>query len=369
MTKRRIRFVQFIQSINYVNILIPIIAVSFALLVSSFPILYDGKNPLDAYRELFFGALGNPVRIGDTLSRATPILFTGLASALSFRAGVFNVGGEGQLYMGALGGTLVALFFPGLPAFLLIPFSFIAAFIFGGVWSLIPGILKAYRNVNEVIVTIMMNFIGFWIVSYLVHGPLAEPGAEFSYTPEIANAAKLPILIHGTQFNLGYIIALVGALLFYILINRTSFGFQMRAVGGNIEAAHYAGMNTKKILLSVFFINGGIVGLAGAIEILGVQYRLSDFFSPGYGWDGIGVALIGNTSVTGVILASHFFGLLRSGSGVMARRLGIPSAITGMIQGLSIFFTVIGLTIQMIKPKKESLGSKITTQKNKGHSK
>lgn len=368
MTKRRISFVRFIQSVNYLNILIPIIAVAFSLLVSSLPILYDGKNPFEAYRELFFGAVGNPIRLGDTLSRATPILFTGLASALSFRAGIFNMGGEGQLYIGALGGTLVALFFPGLPRFLLIPFSFITAFIFGGVWSLIPGILKAYRDVNEVIVTIMMNFVGFWIISYLVHGPLAEQGAWFYYTPEVVDAAKLPILIHGTQFNLGYIIALVGALLIYILINRTSFGFKLRAVGGNIEAAHYAGINTKKILLSAFFINGGIVGLAGAIEILGVQYRLSDFFSPGYGWDGIGVALIGNTSVVGVILASHFFGLLRAGSGVMARRLGVPSAITGMIQGLSIFFTVLGLAIQMTKPKKKSSRSKTEALKNKEHS-
>lgn len=351
------------RSINFGSILVPIISVIIALLIASIPIILAGKSPIDAYRELVNGAVGTIIRVGVTLTRATPILLTGLAASLSFRSGIFNVGGEGQLYMGALGATLVALYFPNLPGYILIPLAFLAAFAMGGFWSLIPGLLKVFKKVDEVIVTIMMNFIAFWIVSYLVHGPLKEPEAMFSYTSRIPDAATLPILIKGTQLHSGYIFALLIALLVYILMNKSSLGYQMRAVGENIESAHYAGMNTKRVLLLVFGLSGGIVGLAGALEIFGVQYRLSDFFSPGYGWDGIGVALVGNTNVGGVLFASHFFAFLRSGSGGLERALGVPSAFGVMIQGLAILFTVIGITYRLVKQQEKSTTGKVSAKK------
>lgn len=348
------------KSINLGGVLTPIFSVLIALLVGSIPIALAGYSPIDAYREMIIGAVGSNIRIGVTLTRATPIILTGLGTALSFRAGIFNIGGEGQLYMGALGGTLVALFFPQLPSYIIIPLSLISAMLMGGLWSLVPGLLKVYRKVDEVIVTIMMNFIAFWVVSYLVHGPIKEPNAMFSYTPPISEEAKLPILIEGTQLHLGYIIAIIFAIIIFILINRAALGYQMRAVGENIEAAHYSGMNSKKILLMVFALNGALCGLAGAMEIMGVQYRLSDFFSPGYGWDGIGVALVGNNNVIGVLFASHFFAFLRSGAGGLERRLGVPSALGIMIQGLAILFTVIGITYRIVKQQNASSSNQST---------
>lgn len=332
--------------LNHTNAFIPIIAIVLSLLIGSLPIIFADKNPFDAFLWLLFGAGGNPIRLGATLTRATPILLTGLAATISFRSGVFNVGLEGQLYMGALGASFVALYIPPLPAFFHISLCLIVAMVFGAIWSLIPGVLKAYKNVDEVIVTIMMNFIAFWIVSYLVHGPMREEGAMFSNTAKIPDSAVLPILLKGTQLHLGFILALIVAFFVYILLNKSSLGYQMRAVGGNIEAAHYSGIDTKRVLLAVFWISGAIVGIAGALEILGVQYRLSDYFSPGYGWDGIAVALVGNTTVGGVIFASLFFALLRSGAGEMERRMGVPSAIGTMIQGLAVFFTILGITFQ-----------------------
>lgn len=333
--------------VRYVNILIPVMAVVVSLLISAIPIALTGHSPLLAYREILLGAFGNPIRIAVTLTKATPILLSGLAVAIGFRSGVFNVGAEGQLYMGALGATLVALGFPGLPAVFLLPFSLAAAFVFGAIWGLIPGYLKAARNTNEVIVTIMMNFVAFWIVSYLVHGPMRDPTAMFSYSEKVPEAAMLPVLVTGTQLHAGYLMALVIGISVHVLINYTSLGFQMRAVGGNPEAAQYAGMKTKRIMLLVFGLGGGIAGLAGATEILGVQFRLSDFFSAGYGWDGIGVTLVGGNTVFGIFLASHFFGILRSGSSVMERRLGVSGAISLMIQGLAVFFTVVGVAIRV----------------------
>jgi ABC-type uncharacterized transport system permease subunit len=318
---------KFVYVLNHLSAFIPVLAILLSLLIGSLPIIFTGNSPIEAFRWLLFGAAGNSVRLGATLTRATPILLSGLAATISFRSGVFNVGGEGQLYMGALGATLVALYMPPLPAYIHIPLCLLASFVFGAIWSLIPGILKAYKKIDEVIVTIMMNFIAFWIVSYLVHGPMREQNAMFSYTPRIPDTTILPILIKGTQLHLGYILALLVAVFVFILLNKSSLGYQMRAVGGNIGAAHYSGIDTKRVLLSVFWISGGIVGIAGALEILGVQYRLSDFFSPGYGWDGIGVALVGNTQVGGVLFASHFFALLRSGAGELERRMGVPSAI------------------------------------------
>jgi len=278
-----------------------------------------------------------------TLTKATPILFTGLAVAIAFRCGLFSIGAEGQLYIGALGATSVALAFPDLPVWLLLPAAVVSGFLFGAAWGAIPGYLKAWRQTNEIITTIMMNFIAFWFVSYLVHGPLREPNSMYSYTAEVPNASRLPVLFPGTQLHGGFLLALLLVVITDVLINHTSFGFQMRAVGASPEAAHYAGMNTKRNTVVVMALSGGIAGLAGVSEVLGIQFRLSDFLSPGYGFDGIAVALLGGNTPWGVLLASLFFGLLRSGATVMQRRIGVPAATVLIIQGLAVFFVVIGV--------------------------
>ncbi len=343
---------KFFRSVQTQSIYLPVASLIVALLISAIPIFLAGKNPIQAYSEMLKGAVGDPIRIGVTLTKATPLLFTGLSVALAFRSGLFNIGAEGQLYLGALGGTLVALTFPNWPKAILLPVSILAGFLFGALWGAIPGYLKARNQTNEIITTIMMNYIAFWLISYLVHGPMREPDSMYSYTAEVPQAAKLPNLIPGTQLNAGFLIAILLVVIVYVLINHTAIGFRIRAVGANPDAAHYAGMNIRGNTILIMALSGGIAGLAGITEILGVQFRLSDFFSSGFGYDGVAVALLGNSHPIGVLLSSLFFGLLRAGAAVMQRRIGVPSAMVLIIQGLAVFFVVIGVGFRMVRPKK-----------------
>jgi simple sugar transport system permease protein len=332
-----------VAALQFRNVLLPIASIAAALLLSSVPILMAGRNPIDAYYEMLIGAVGGPIRIGVTLTKATPILFTGLSVAIAFRSGLFSIGAEGQLYLGALGATLIALTFPGWPVWLLLPAAIVSGFIFGAMWGAIPGYLKARHQTNEIITTIMLNYVAFWFISYLVHGPLREPNSMYSYTAEVPDASRLPVLITGTQLHAGFLLALLLVILTYLLINHTSLGFQMRAVGANPQAAHYAGMNIRRNTILVMALSGGVAGLAGVSEVLGIQFRLSDFLSPGFGFDGIAVALLGGNNPWGVLLAGIFFGLLRGGATVMQRRIGVPAATVLIIQGLAVFFVVIGV--------------------------
>jgi simple sugar transport system permease protein len=201
----------------------------------------------------------------------------------------------------------------------------------------------------------MLNYVAFWFVSFLVHGPMREPNAMFSYTYEVPAASKLPILVKGTQLHAGFLLAILLVFAIHILIKHTSLGFQLRAVGANPEAAHYAGMNTRKNILITMALSGGLAGLAGVTEIIGVQYRLSDFFSPGFGYDGIAVALLGANNPWGVMFASLFFGFLRGGANVMQRRIGVPSYTALIIQGLAVFFVVIGFGIRKLRTEKTAV--------------
>jgi simple sugar transport system permease protein len=325
------------------NFSLPLASLAMALILSAIPILIAGRNPIIAYYEMLGGAVGGPIRIGVSLTKATPIIFTGLSVALAFRSGLFNIGAEGQLYLGALGATLVALGFPDAPKVFLLPASIVIGFLFGAIWGVIPGYLKARYQTNEIITTIMMNYIAFWFISYLVHGPLREPNSMYSYTAEVPLTSRLPVLIPGTQLHAGFLIALVLVVITYILIEKTAIGFRLRATGANPEAAHYAGMSIRRNIILVMALSGGLAALAGVSEILGVQYRLSDFFSSGFGYDGVAVALLGNSNPWGVLLASLFFGLLRGGASIMQRRIGVPAATVLIIQGMAVFFVVIGV--------------------------
>jgi len=341
---------RFTDAIRAQNFTLPLVSLAMALILSAVPILIAGRNPIVAYYEMMAGAVGGPVRIGVSLTKATPILFTGLSVALAFRSGLFNIGAEGQLYLGALGATLVALGFPSMPQVLLLPASIGVGFLFGAFWGVIPGYLKARYQTNEIITTIMMNYIAFWFISYLVHGPLREPNSMYSYTAEVPQSSRLPVLIPGTQLHAGFLIALVLVVATYILLSKTAIGFRMRATGANPEAAHYAGMSIRKNIVLVMALSGGLAGLAGVTEILGIQYRLSDFFSSGFGYDGVAVALLGNSNPWGVLLASLFFGLLRGGASIMQRRIGVPAATVLIIQGLAVFFVVIGVGFRSRRP-------------------
>jgi simple sugar transport system permease protein len=319
-----------------------------------------GIGPVAAYVALFEGAFGSLSGLGITLQKTVPLLFAGLGVAFAFRCGLFNIGGEGQLYIGALFGGVVALTFTGLPAPILLPAVLIASFIGGGIWGAIPGLLRAKWRKSEIITTILMNYVGFWLVSYMLHGPLQESRGYYPQSEILPGASWLPIIWSAARVHLGLVLALLAAAVVYVVLWRTTIGYQIRAVGSNPRAAEYSGIPVVRSMVLAMFVSGGLMGLAGAAEILGVQHRLSDFFSPGYGFDGIAVALLGYTHPVGVTLAAVFFGGLRAGFNAIQRTEGLPLAMAQVVQGLTLIFVVASSALPRLQARlrrKETVGA------------
>ncbi|RCJ30573.1 sugar ABC transporter permease [Nostoc minutum NIES-26] len=327
-------------------ILSPLIAVVSALLVGAILILLAGANPIAAYTALFQESLSTYFGFGNTLTKMTPLLFTSLGVLVALRAGQFNIGGEGQIYLGALGSTLIGLYVQGLPALIHIPLTLLAGFIFGAVWGWIPGYLKAVRGVNEVITTLLLNYIAINLVSYLVQNPLKAPAAPSPYSPLIAKSAQLPIILPESLAHAGILLALIAAGILWVLLVRSPLGYQISAVGFNPIAARYAGISVERTIMLVMALAGGLAGLAGASEVMGLKYRLFEQVSPGYGFDAIAIAFLSRGSVFGVVLTSLFFAALRSGANVMQRSAGVPVTVVYAIQGLTVLFIAIALALE-----------------------
>ena len=319
----------------------PLLAFLLALLVGAIPIALYKVNPVDAYKELVIGAFGSSFGFSETIIKAIPLILSGLGYAFAARSGLFNIGCEGQIYIGALGATLVGLYLGDWPAFVAIPLCILVSAIFGGIWAGIPGFLKARLGVSEVITTIMFNYIGINLISYMIRGPLIEPPGYFPET------AKLPehlwySSIFGSRIHSGIFIALLLVVGVYFVLWHTSFGFKIRAVGLNPVAAEYIGIPVKRNLILAMAISGALAGIAGANEVLGIQHRLIESFSPGYGFDAIAVSLLGGNHPIGIIFTSILFSGLRAGAGAMQRAVGIPDSIIKTIQGLVILFVIAG---------------------------
>ena len=322
----------------------PIIAIASALIVGAILIIIAGANPITAYSALFQESLFDYFGFGNTLTRMTPLLLTSLGVLIALKAGQFNIGGEGQIYLGALGSTIVGLYVQ-VPAFINIPLGLFIGYIFGAIWGLIPGYLKAIKGVNEVITTLLLNYIAVNLISYLVQNPLKAENAPSPYSELIAKSAQLPILPGGLA-NTGIILALVAAVILWILLQRTPLGYQITAVGLNPTASNYAGISVKKIIMLVMILAGGLAGLAGSCEVMGLKYRLFEEVSPGYGMNAIAIAFLSRGNVFGVVLASLFFAALRSGANVMQRSAGVPVTVVFAIQGLTVLFIAIGLALE-----------------------
>lgn len=337
-----------------VGILVPALAVLMALAVGGILIVARGVNPLLAYCALLSGAFGSARNFSETMVKATPLLLVGLGVAMAFRCSVWNIGSEGQLQMGAVAATVMGLTLTGMPAVVLIPLIVVAGFLAGAFWGAIPGALKAKWEVNEVITTIMMNYVATFFVSYLLSGPMKDPTAGgVPLTPAIAAAARLPSLMPPTRLHGGIVIALLCAVLVYVLLWKTVLGYQIRAVGGNPRAASYAGISVTRNVVLVMILSGGLAGLAGMGEVVGLHYRLIEGFSPGYGFTGVVVALLGKLHPVGIVLASVLFGALMVGADAMARATGVPIALVSVIEGLVILF-VLGSEILTRRGGKQS---------------
>lgn len=328
------------------SLLSPIIAIASALLVGAVLIALAGANPVKAYTVLFTESLADYYGFGSTITKTTPLLLAGLAVLAALKAGQFNIGAEGQIYLGGLGSTLVGLYLQPLPALIHVPLALLGGFLFGAIWGGIPGYLKAVRGVNEVITTLLLNYIAINLVSYLVNAPLIEPGAPSAYSPLIAESAKLPIILAKTQAHAGIFVGLTAAAILWVVLARSPLGYQIEAVGLNPVAARYAGMSVQRTIMLVMALAGGLAGLAGACEVMGLKYRLFDQFSPGYGYDAIAIAFLSRGNIAGVVATSLFFGALRSGANVMQRSAGVPLTVVYAIQGLTVLFIAISFAIE-----------------------
>lgn len=305
-----------------------------------------GANPLAAYTALFRESLTTYFGFGNTLTKMTPLLLAGLGVLVALRAGQFNIGAEGQIYMGGLGSAIVGLYLHGLPSWILVPLALLGGFLLGALWGLIPGYLKVARGLNEVITTLLFNYIALNFVSYMVNGPLMEPGAPSPYTALIDPAARLPIILPSSLAHAGIFIGLGAASILAIVLSYTSIGYQIDAVGLNPIAARYAGISVERTIIGVMALAGGLAGLAGTSEVIGLKYRLFEKFSPGYGFDAIAIAFLSRGNPGGVAIASLFFGALRSGANVMQRSANVPVTVIYAIQGLTVLFIAISLAFE-----------------------
>ncbi len=331
------------------------------------------KTAWNTYVSLFNGSVGNPEKIRlafesgndlairrainpffESLVQSTPYIFGGLAVALGFRAGLFNIGVEGQIFIGAVTGVWAGYAITGLPAIIHIPLAMLFGALGGGIWGFVPGFLKAKTGAHEVIVTIMMNYIAFRLVDWLLKFPMYDPNEVTPKTPWILETAKLPRLFENpVRFHIGFFIAILMAVLVYLLLFKTTLGFELRMVGSNPNAAKYAGVKITKITILAMVLSGALAGMAGANEILGVNYRLLPAFSSGYGFDSIALALLGKTHPLGVILSSLLFGFLRNGARSMQLAVGVPVDIVSILQALILAFIAAPAIIRTIYRLKE----------------
>jgi len=329
--------------------LLPVFATFAALAVGAVVLLALGANPIEAYGALVEGAFGSGNALAETAVKAVPLLLVGLGICISFRANVINIGGEGQMILGALMGTVVGLALTGAPGWLVIPLALVAGFAGGALWGAIPGALKAYFGVNEILSTVMMNAIAVQIMNYLLRGPLIDPAqaelaSKIPQTAPLDVAFRLPRLVP-TRLHLGAAIAIGLAILVYILLWRTTLGYRIRAVGQNPDASRYGGIRVRRQVVIALLLSGAFAGLAGVIQVYGLNYRMiTDGSATGFtgsaGFNGIVAALFGQLHPIGTIPASFFFGALLVGANKLQRVMQVPSAFIIGLNGLVVVFVV-----------------------------
>ena len=332
--------------------IVPAVAVLGALVVGAIVILLsslvtgsiDWLLPLQAYADLLQGAFGSLRGILFTIASATPLVLAGMAVGLGFKAGLFNIGAQGQFLMGALGSAAVGAWVAGAPGFVAIPVAMLAGAVLGAAWGFIPGALKAWTGAHEVVTTIMLNFIAGAVIGYLITGPLEAPGFGFSRTGPLGNAA-LPV-IPGSTIHLGVPLAFILVPAVWWLLWKSTLGFEIRTVGANPDAARYAGMKPAFLIILTMSMCGLLAGLAGAGQILGISGFMTASYGTSIGFDAISVALLGRANPFGIAAAALLFGAMRAGSGLMQINAGIPVEIIDVIQATILLFLACDVVIR-----------------------
>lgn len=345
--KKNILYNTFIDNDSVFAFIKAILAVFFAFFVVYFILLATGYKPFPVFAALFKGAFGSRRCIGETFLSTTPLLLGGLGFAVAYRCGLFNIGLEGQITMGGISAAFFGFIIPEINPIIHVLICISAGIIAGGLWGFIPGYLKARFGVHEVISVIMLNHIAFKIAAYLVsmQGPMKDKLDDMPASPFISSSAKIVRILERTRMHWGIFLAIGVAFLVWLLLFRMRLGFKIRAVGKNPFAAEASGISIKKHIVLTMAISGALGGLAGAVEILGVHYRLFAAFSPGYGFDAIAVALLGMANPLGIIASAFLFGILRSGSVFMQAMYGVNKDMVSVITAIIVFFMGMSIPI------------------------
>jgi ABC-type uncharacterized transport system permease subunit len=339
-------------------VLVPVLAVVIALILGGIIMFATGIDLATigkAFGALFTGSVGSLGAISETLTAAAPLTLAGLGIALGFRAGLFNIGAEGQLILGGVAAVAVGFSFSGLPAFIHLPLALLAGMVAGALWAAVAGWLKAATGAHEVITTIMLNFIAMRITDYLLRNPpIQKPGRSDPISQSVLPSAQLPRLLTWfdptMRVHAGILLTIIAVGVVYWLLFRTTVGFEFRASGSNPDAARYAGMRSKLIIVLVMACSGALAGLAGANQVLGVLGRVSPGYSGGAGFDAIAVALLGRSHPVGVLLAGLLFGALQAGGRQMQVSAGVKIDLIAIIQALIIIFVAAPILVRAIFP-------------------
>jgi simple sugar transport system permease protein len=339
-------------SISLGPFLIPVLSVIVALTIGGILVYIQGSNPLLAYRVLFTTAFGSLDGIATTLAKATPLVLSGLAVAICLRAGLFNIGAQGQLISGALASAWAGYYFVGLPMFIHIPLALLFGAFFGALVALVAGVLKAYRGVHEVITTIMLNSIVIALADYLASTPFKEPDQPLTRTPKIEDSARIPDVF---GLPLGFFIAVIVSYIFWWILKNTTTGFRIETIGRNKNAGWYAGISIKRVVILSMLLGGAVAGVAGAIETLSIVGRFEPAFNAGLGFDGITVALLARANPLGVIPAAILIGGMRASGSTVQFEAGVAPEIVDLLLALILFFVTAPLLAKFFRKKNEEI--------------
>lgn len=339
--------------------IIPIVAVILAVIIGAIILTASGANPIQAYSALIQGSFGNISALGRTLEKATPLIFSGLAVAFAFKVGLFNIGAQGQLLFGALAAAVIGFSCDGLPAFIHTPFALLAGIFAGGIYGTIPGLLKVYTGAHEVITCIMLNYVAINMTDFLTGSPFRDttPGNIIARTPLIFDSCRIPKI---GSIPIGFMIALLSALVIWWFLRLTTCGFEFRTVGLNSHAARYAGIRIKTIIILSMLISGMLSGLGGAVETQGVVFRYQPGFNVGLGFEGITIALLGRAHPLGVIAAALLIGAMKAGASQMQFSANVAKEIIDVIQAMILFFVAADMVVRWIIRSRVIESEKIT---------
>jgi ABC-type uncharacterized transport system permease subunit len=328
----------------WLNLVLPVAAIGLALVLCSGLIVLAGANVFTAYAKLFLSSLSTPFNLVETAVKAAPLVFTGLAVTVAFRAKFWNIGAEGQLLAGAMAAAFIGAC-EGLPAWSLVPLMIIGGALAGSIWALLPAVLKTRYKVDDVVTTLLLNFVIYYGMMALLDGPWKDPLSGYPDSPDIRTAAEFPILLRATRLHLGALLAAVAAVAVWLMMRHTTLGFEISAVGENLKASRYAGINIGGVILLTAITSGALAGLAGVGEVGGIHFQVMAGLSPGYGYTGIVIAMLARLNPIGVVPAAVFFAVIITGAEAMSRATGVPVFLADVIQGMSLITMLAALML------------------------